>query len=433
MLTVKTAVHVWTSQLTRIQTCLSAARIRQVAFQDRRSVAPERPPLVGSHLRGGAVRDRWATAAAEEDNTAVCTQVRKSPSFLYYPTNPTMVQSHRDHWGSRRHANRSSRRKPPSAFVCLSLHIFCMRWERLGLCAFTRKWNQLYFFLTSHAALHSSVAASFGFGGDFVNLFLILRDRNRSSSPISRKKRVFVAGIITPEPSPPQKHRMCCIFYPNLNDIQTQQKCLHPSEQVLFSPHTHGYCLVRDVRLICKNIYYLNIKGSQDDNNGVLFLSIALGEHLFCALWLGRSVCEFVAVGSLHVAFSPSPPVILAHSLLSCIWWPKWLLTSLCARHSFILQRRILHPKQKSPRYLFFICARPYWTFAFLHYLESTYCRESEWCGACAQMPSPFFIWSTGKRLLCLTARAANQSCLTDTYGLLVNPSGISRYRSDPQ
>lgn len=299
MLTVKTAVRLRTSQLTRIQTCLSAARSRQVAFQDRRLFALQRPHLVGSHLRGGAVRDRWATAAAEEDNTAVCTQVRKSPTFLYYPTNPTMVESHRDQSASRRHANRSSRRKPPSAFVCLSLNIFCMRWERLGLCAFTRKgiacfWINCIFFLHHmwpdilllQLPLASAVILSIFFNSTRSSFIFITN---------KQKKRVFVAGISTPEPSPPQKHRIYCMFYPNFNDIQTQQKCLHPPEQVLFSPHTHGYCPVRDVtRLIIKNIYYLIIKGSQEDNNSVLFLSVALGEHLFFVLRLRRSVCELV-------------------------------------------------------------------------------------------------------------------------------------------
>lgn len=98
---------------------------------DSRRSAPQRPaPACHCTAKRSCVNPvsdrRW------RDNTAVCTQVRKNPSYFIYLADPISLFSHRNTTASGRHASQTLRRISPSAFT-LSLNIFCMRWERLGL------------------------------------------------------------------------------------------------------------------------------------------------------------------------------------------------------------------------------------------------------------------------------------------------------------
>lgn len=117
-----------------------------------------------------------------------------------------------------------------------------------------------------------------------------------------------------------------------------------------------------------------------------------------CLLWFPCdlhffSLCRLIwAQGEWGTCGCFPLPVILELSFLSCIL-EAWIPSSIAACASQ-MQPLIINVYFQAPC-CSFASARLCCDFIFLHQLQSRGCWESEWCGACAQMPSPFFMCST--------------------------------------
>ncbi len=247
------------------------------------------------------------------------------------------------------------------------------------------------------------------------------------------QKRLFAAAVVAPapeEPSPPHTHTALSMFSPhspqnNQNVSITAQRGTCFASAALRSPLRSA----RLTRLIRLNIYNLIDESSQEDNNvNTVTLRLELQGWMFslCRLIWAQLHCECVAVKTLHAAAA----------FLLLFWIFRFFLASEglngfkhrcpCSTDGPLYSKtEILHAVL-----LTFTCVSARRSYSYI--FESRYFGESEWCGACAQMPSPFFMWpaveSPHSSAASPHSRAATQAAyLTHMGSVVILPGSADR------